>query len=476
MQIRPRPGKSPMTKDQAIKVLKSVVPARDLLRAVPAETRNVTTVYSGTYHKTINVTDTDVVIDAGERGFIPPVVSSIEPPDHSLVRSVRKQKPGMSDVPARILGSKLLIVSIIQGYMGIGIRVEREGKKLDFPGGTRQLGENPYQCLIREIKEELDYDLSSAPLLHLGKSASALDATGVADACSDVYMVSASLIPGHVLDAAKMKWIVLKDIFPLSQGRRNNLAEWIPRILRFVQRSYQSAAELLEAVKMNVVPIPRKEIETSEKGFQGWSECFVPMPGMGVEYHDPNRPGPRREIAKRVDHGLVPNFNGRNVVAAQIASRLPLDDDDQRCESMRMITPPQQSMAVSHMQGSSTTSSLADLAPVYKPMVRSLNPAPGVVFAPVPPPLSLHDLATRNYLQDNSIESSFYFICWRILVCNREGGLRTVDLYKDMRKSFGVDQLAGRVLDDVIRMGWFRKEPSGVSDHVVVMNFAWQYV
>jgi len=324
--------------------------------------------------------------------------------------------------------------------------------------------------LIREIKEELDYDLSSAPLLHLGKSASALDATGVADACSDVYMISASFIPGHVLDAAKMKWIVLKDIFPLSQGRRNNLAEWIPRILRFVQRSYQSAAEVLEAVKMNVVPIPRKEVETSEKGFQGWSECFVPMPGMGVEYHDPNRPGPRREIVKKVDYGLVPNFNGRNAVAAQIASRLPLDDDDQRCETMKVIAPPQQSIAVSHMQGSST------LAPVYKPMVPSLNPVPGVVFAPVPPPLSLHDLATRNYLQDNSIESSFYFICWRILACNREGGLRTVDLYKDMRKSFGVDQLAGRVLDDVIRMGWFRKEPSGVSDHVVVMNFAWQYV
>jgi len=84
-----------------------------------------------------------VVIDAGERGFIPPVVSSMEPPDYALVRSVRKQKPGMSDVPARILGSKLLIVSVMQGYMGIGVRVEREGKKLDFPGGTRQLGENP---------------------------------------------------------------------------------------------------------------------------------------------------------------------------------------------------------------------------------------------------------------------------------------------------------------------------------------------
>jgi len=316
-----------------------------------------------------------------------------------------------------------------------------------------------------------------------------LDSTGVADACADVFMVSSSIFPTSVIDQAKMRWIVLKDFYPLTHGYRHNLARWVSRILRFLQRMYPTPNDVIEAVKMCVHPIPRKEVEADTSSFQGWPQCFIPMMSMGVECynpdHNPNRPGQRKAVAK----GLVPNFNTRNLLGAQIASRLPHDEEDlyeEQETTMKEVPLQRSSLPFPEIRGylapsvvptaPMSASVSTPLTPVYKPMVPSLNPAPGVVQAPIPPFISLDELRKRSYSQDNSIVNSFYFVCWRILECKREGGLRTVDLYKDMRKGLGVDQVAGRVLDDLIKMGWFRKEPAGISDHVVVMNFAWQYV
>lgn len=44
---------------------------------------------------------------------------------------------------------------------------KHNGNRWEFPGGTVKFGENPKDCLIREIKEELDIDLKINRLLDI---------------------------------------------------------------------------------------------------------------------------------------------------------------------------------------------------------------------------------------------------------------------------------------------------------------------
>lgn len=463
MQIRPRPGKKPITKDQAIKVLKSVVRSSDLMRTVPESTRPVLVVHSGEYLGMVSVHQDSIYIDAGERTKVASV--QLDEP----VRTVKKAKPQLVEVPASLYGSKLLVVSQQDGLLSIGVRIERDGKPLDLPGGTRELGETPMSCLVREIWEELNIDVASLCPVYLGKSATEIKPNGLADACADIFVVAAGNVP---LTAKKdFRWITYNDINPISIGRRGNFAEWLGRILRFVQSIFPAPENLVAVASGQAKVEPRTVIDEwhfTAYDFKGWPIGYGALAPRGIELYAIPKPPPigtKRTMIQGVDvvEKLVPDFTQRNLLASDILSRMPRHDDD----PLDIVLKPSSPVPVPVLGNTSTN----PVVPVF-----SQNRPIGEVRVSIPPCISMAKLATLNYSGSHlSHEIRFYFVCYQILTSGKNGIL-TRDLYPRMKKNLNLESTPpGRILGDMVKFGWFRREPQG-EDHFVTMNFSWQFI
>jgi len=465
MQIRPRPGKKPMTKDQAIKVLKSVVKTADLLRNVPESTRPIFVVHSGLFRGMVIAEQDGIIIDCGLRDSVKTV--QIQDPASEVPRTLRKAKPQLDDVPAYLYGSKLLVVSQREKCVAFGIRIEREGKALDFPGGTRELGETPLACLTREVWEELNFDITPSGPTYLGKSASEVRKDGYSDACSDVYVVAAGNLPYSA--TSDFEWIMYSDIAPLSQGRKAKVAEWIPRILRFVQSQFSSAESLMSVVCGDASVDPRSIIDGYEKNpfdFKGWPACTWSMTSkiVYVEVPSPLPLLPRKHafIAPAPVERNVPDFSQVNPVVKQVLRNLKeheygrIGDDD----ALKQVVVP-------------LNTSVPTRTPILS-QTPAQNAPMGETRVLHPPFISMERLVTLNYAGPPSTEMKFYFVCYQILTAGSSGVL-TKDLYQKMRRHLNLGtHTAGRVLDDMIKCGWFRRVAEG-NDHRVTMNFGWQY-
>ena len=86
--------------------------------------------------------------------------------------------------------------------------------KWEFPGGKIQLGENPKQCLIRELYEELSINIKINEFIEkLDYSYSSFDVS--------INFYKASIVCGHInLNVhQKYKWVQLDEIHSL---------DWLP--------------------------------------------------------------------------------------------------------------------------------------------------------------------------------------------------------------------------------------------------------
>jgi len=483
MLIRPRPGKKPVTRDQAIKVLKSVAPARDILRGIPSRTRPIVVNRTGPFRKMVEVFPDLVRIDSGNRDR---VVEQLPADD---IRTVRRRQIGLP--PAHIYGSKLLIVGTSCGMPMFALIEETPGKPFDLPGGTRILGESADGNLIREIREELHMDIEGSMPYHLGRTMSKVLDDGKSAACSDMYVMPLTLVPSSL--NSRLKWIVGKDIYKLSHNWPSNTAKWVGRFMRYVQSLFPTPADLLSfTYKSRCGFVPRDEVDRFEddsSSFVGWKDfSSLPIPSGGVVFegiavnqsmtlldsshqarmetrpvegfgvvidsparHNPTRPGERRRDVPLVSS--VPSISSVAPVGVfslppnQIAKMLVQSVPDDFRES-----PPPQSFSLY-------------TPPVVVPHVPQ-SPSGQVLM---PAKCSLLDIRSRDY-GTFSYENAFYFVAGVVL---GDPNIFTKEIYKRMMHGMNLANLRpGRILEDMIRMGWFIRHQCG-NDHRVSINQVW---
>jgi len=70
------------------------------------------------------------------------------------------------DIPSKsYVGSKLVVLSADRLWL-----IRDDGKPLDWVGGQRKKNETPLNCLLRELKEEVGYDMSPSVPYYVGPS------------------------------------------------------------------------------------------------------------------------------------------------------------------------------------------------------------------------------------------------------------------------------------------------------------------
>jgi len=338
--------------------------------------------------------------------------------------------------------------------------------------------------LVREIREELQMDIRGMMPYHLGRTSSKLLDDGKSGACSDMYVLPVTLVPSSL--NSRLKWIVGKDIYKLSHNWPSNTAKWVGRFMRFVQQLFSTPADLLTfAYKSRCGFVPCDVIDQFEddsSSFVGWKDFSdLPIPSGGVYFqgipvnqsvarssvesvvsnvvdsvnHNPNRPGERRRVERSLVASVPSTTSGApfgvfSVPPNQMAKMLVQSVPDDFNES-----PPPQSFSL------------------YTPppcVPQAVQPSGGQVVMPTR--CSLLDMRSRDY-GIFSYENAFYFVAALVLV---DPNLFTKDIYRRMTNGMNLNNLRpGRVLEDMIRMGWFIRQQCG-NDHRVSINQAWSLV
>jgi len=496
MLLRPRPGKKCISRDQATKVLKSVVPARDFMRWLVdcPETRPVSVATPGTYGRSVTITPERIWIDSGiarnlhVKSASPPREDS-PPSERRRVKgggghqipaqeeqltpgftSVKEQgiKSGWEDTPARIYGSKLVIVGHSPdtgSFPGIAIISEREYKDYDLPGGTRILGETPLMNLHREIEEELLMDPHSYHPRYLGKSLSERDKEGISAACADLYIVSVKGIPSRVANG--LDWLTGHDVYKLTLGKGANVAQWVSRFLRFLQKMFPTVRDMLEFAESDQeIPSLTLYEEGDVTRWRQWLPSKVCPPSV-LEWKVGNA-----DKVFGLDSGSR-IFSNREI-PVEVKTRTPYLTGtrpaplDCPCRGGRLSV----TKHVPHCQWYLNQEAVALVVPTdIVDAVPSVLTGPGVP-AGMPGPISIADLTTRDYKRLSSPQNSFYFIA-KTLFSNPT--LKTSKLYGEMRKNLNMGDLAaGRVVDELMKWGWVIKTATPGGDHVVSIPEIWK--
>jgi len=111
---------------------------------------------------------------------------------------------------------KIALIEIKNGQI---LSAKSIGKnKYYLPGGKRELGETDAQTLIREIKEELDVDIQSSSIKHVGTftalSDGAKDGTIVKMTC---YKAAYEGTPQATNEIEEIRWLNSKDLDIISE-------------------------------------------------------------------------------------------------------------------------------------------------------------------------------------------------------------------------------------------------------------------
>jgi len=313
---------------------------------------------------------------------------------------------------------------------------------------------------------------------HLGRTSSKLLDDGRSGACSDMYVMPLTFVPSSL--NSRLKWIVGKDIYKLSHNWPSNTAKWVGRFMRYVQRMFSTPADLLTfTYKSRCGFVPRDEIDQFEddsSSFSGWKDFSdLPIPSGGVYFqgipvnqsvmrppmepvipdHNPNRPGERRRVERSLV-ASVPSTTSSvpfgvfsappNQMAKMLVQSVPDDFRD---------SPPPQPFSLYS-------------PPVIVPQV--VQPPPGQVL--MPSRCSLLDIRSRDY-GTFSYENAFYFVAGLVLA---DPNMFTKDIYRRMTSGMNLNNLRpGRILEDMVRMGWFIRQQCG-NDHRVSVSQAWSLV
>jgi len=286
-----------------------------------------------------------------------------------------------------------------------------------------------------------------------------------------------------------MKWIVGKDIYKLSHNWPSNTAKWVGRFMRYVQNLFPTPADLLTfTYKSRCGFVSRDEVDRFEDDsslFVGWKDFsdlptpsggvvfqgisvnqsvtlmdsshqaqMRPMEGFDVEIalarHNPNRPGERRR-----DSSLVASVSSTSSVAPPVVSSV----------SPKMLV---QSVSEDLRETLFSHPFLLYTPPAAVPHV-SQSP-PGQILMPAK--CSLLDIRSRDY-GTFSYENAFYFVAGLVL---GDPNMFTKEIYKRMTNGMNLANLRpGRILEDMIRMGWFIRHQCG-NDHRVSINQLWSPV
>jgi len=181
--LRPRPGKSYLAADRAKQILSMSARVSDL-RVPEFSPVSVRTVTDGPCNGTFGVTGDEIWFDSGWRrsgdSVVPAQRGGNRPEFLDQVYSVGdvyhhvKGKDHMaSPLPLRVMGqvvtgSKVCIFS----PDGAIYLFQDKGKSIDFVGGSTLPEEDSYQCVVREVWEELGVEIRDVRFLAMSSESS----------------------------------------------------------------------------------------------------------------------------------------------------------------------------------------------------------------------------------------------------------------------------------------------------------------
>jgi len=467
--IRPRPGKRSKTRDQAIRNLKSVVPSRYILDSLPKFSRPVIVKEVGEYVRSIDILKDGIILDPGirKKPTLPPLETtrdevrvvrrpdSIVPYSSPAVLPKQAWDTKLQEVGVNRTGSKLLIVDERGCFAMIE---EHPDKPHDFPGGERKLGETPHDCLVREIYEELDVDISFTPLKYLGKSATTLRADSSVEASCDLFAVKADDIVTKmtgidriVLGGRHLYWCSPYYVASLSTIESSYVPPWVGRLCRFIQKLYPTVELFLDMLEGKSGPIPVIDYDDgkiAKKWEVPFPDDFFPIrtypnyiTGEGVREISPELPGTAKWRLQNEKPSLVPLTT----------------------EGVTVLVP------------SSTVKTRAQalLRPVSSPGKVSDEDwnVVGVDGKPLPARMSYADMVSRRGCPFSD-ENIFYYVATKL---SGTEFIRTKDLYAMMtgeRIDLNRDP-PGKVIEALVKKGWLNRSPATGGHHNISLNPAW---
>jgi len=168
--IRPRPGKPTLSFERVVQTLRASVSCDDLEFPVRVPVQ-VTSVNTGPFVASSGIGDRSIWFDCGWRinadGVITSALREVVPDPIDLIEKT-------TDVFHHVVGARVISAPVqmktsknwVSGAKvvlfdthGFCYAYKEPGKKLDLVGGKIERGENSYDCICRESKEEIDFAL-----------------------------------------------------------------------------------------------------------------------------------------------------------------------------------------------------------------------------------------------------------------------------------------------------------------------------